>query len=90
MKFFTLKRLVDYGLFDNILYVCVILHVFLFDRIVVFGIVTVGSACFYVIAWNQECFFMNKIGNFVGEVESDFDLVDYYDWAFVNSILRMN
>jgi hypothetical protein len=57
---------------------------------VVFGVAAFSSARFYVIAWNQECFFMNKIGDFTGEVESDFDLVDYDDWNFVNIILHRN
>jgi hypothetical protein len=81
---------IDYGLFDNILYVCVIFHVFLFDRVVVFGIVTVSSAGFYVITLNQEYFHMNKIRNSTRKMESDSDLVDYDDWNFVNSILHMN
>lgn len=89
MKFFTLKKL-DYGLFDNILYVCIILHFFLFDRIVVFSIIAFGSANFYDVAWNQECFHRNKIGNSTRKMESDFDLVDYDDWTFVNIILCVN
>jgi hypothetical protein len=57
---------------------------------VVFGIAAFSSACFYAVALNQECFFMSKIGNIMGKMEFDFDLVDYYDRAFMNPILYMN
>ena len=56
----------------------------------VFGVATFGSARFYVIARNQECFHMNKIRNSTRETESDFDLANYYDWTFMNPILRRN
>ena len=85
-----LKNLVDYGVFDNILYVCVILHILLLNMIVVFGVATFGSACFYVISWNKKYFYMNKIGNFTRKMESDFDMVDYDDWTFMNPIFRLN
>ena len=81
---------IDYGLFDNILYVCTILHIFLSDRFVVFRIIAFGCAYFYVVARNQECFHMNKIRNSTREMESDFDLANYDDWTLVNTILRMN
>ena len=58
--------------------------------IVVFSVATFGSARFYVIAWNQECFHMNKIGDIMGKMESDFDMVDYDDWTLMNLILRLN
>jgi hypothetical protein len=57
---------------------------------VVFGVATFGSACFYVIARNQEYFLMNKIRNFTGKMESDSDPVNYDDWTFMNIILRLN
>jgi hypothetical protein len=57
---------------------------------VVFSIIAFGSANFYDVAWNQECFHRNKIGNFMGEKESNLDLVDYDDWTFVNIILCVN
>jgi hypothetical protein len=57
---------------------------------VVSGIATISSVGFYAITWNQECFHMNKIGNSTREVESDFDLVDYDDWNFMNSIFRLS
>ena len=85
-----LKNLVDYGVFDNILYVCVIFHILLLNMIVVFSFATFSSACFYVIARNQECFHMNKIRNIMGKMESDFDMVDYDDWTFMNSVFYMN
>jgi hypothetical protein len=57
---------------------------------VVFSIVATGSADFYAISLNQKYFYWNKTRNSMGKVESDFDMVDYNDWNFVNSIFHMN
>jgi hypothetical protein len=58
--------------------------------IMVFMITAFSSTYFYVISWNKKYFQMNKIRIFAGKMESDFDLVDYNDWTFLNSVLYMN
>jgi hypothetical protein len=57
---------------------------------VVFSIVAIGSVDFYVISLNQKYFHMNKSRNSTREMEFDFDMVDYDDWNFMNSVFRMN
>ena len=50
--FFKIENCIGYGVFDNIFYARTVFRIFLFDLIVVFGIIANRSVYFYVISLN--------------------------------------